>query len=289
MGDLNPLVSAILPSFNGESFLVDAVESVIAQTYRSWELILVDDGSTDGSLSIAEDYISKRPHQMRLLRHPGGQRRGTAATRNLGIKNAHGEFIANLDQDDIWHATKLEEQVESLRTHPAAAMTFGPMTLWSSWANAAGAEPDRVQTFTFEANHFFSPPEFLPLLLSGRNDPHGYLARRKAIESVGGYEEHLGLCEDWGLYAKLALRHGIFVSDRSSYYYRQHVGQACHLARRDAEFFAGHEAFFSWLRTYLTQCGCRQPRILRALRAAILRNRVDRLREVARHTVRRLF
>jgi len=285
--NLKPLVSAIVPVFNGESFIAEAIDSVLAQSYRSWELILVDDGSTDDSLLIAADYTARHTETIRLLRHPEGKHLGTAATRNLGIEHARGEFIANLDQDDVWKSSKLDEQVRIFQENPSAAMTFGPMILWSSWDDFSGTKADRVQSFSFKANALFSPPDFLPLLLCGKNDPHGYLVRKTAIVSVGGYEENLGICEDWGLYAKIALKHNIYVSSKSNYYYRQHQGQSCRIVRKEGNFFAGWQPFLAWLPKYLDQCGCSEPVISRALQTANRRNRVYRMQESVTHTVRR--
>lgn len=188
-----------MPIFNGESFLIEAIESVLGQTFASWELIMVDDGSRDRSLEIARRYAAQYPDRIRTIHHPECRNMGTPATRNLGIAHARGEFIANLDQDDVWTTTKLEEQVAVLDNHPAVAMTFGPMLIWSSWRKDAVVSADTVQHFDFPPDSLFHPPDFVPLLLSSRNDPHGYLIRRSVIQQVGGYVDNVGICEDWGL------------------------------------------------------------------------------------------
>ena len=91
------LVSVVIICFNGERFLAEAVESVILQTYDHWELLLLDDGSSDRSSAIMQDYIAKYPNKMRYLEHAERKNRGQNASRNLGIINAKGKYIALLD------------------------------------------------------------------------------------------------------------------------------------------------------------------------------------------------
>ena len=132
MSDPKPLISTTVPGFNGEPFIAEAMESVICQTYESWKLPLVDDGSSDNSIRIAQEYFALYPEKIRLLQHRDKKNHGTGAARNLVIKNARGEFIANIDQDDIWDKTKLETQIKVFLDNPQSGMTFGPMIIWSS-------------------------------------------------------------------------------------------------------------------------------------------------------------
>src|SRR5205823_7019859 len=97
-----PLVTGVIIFLNGEAFLAEAIESVRAQTWLNWELLLVDDGSTDHSTAIARSYAEKFPAQIRYLEHENHANCGMSASRNLGIHNARGEFIAFLDVDDLW-------------------------------------------------------------------------------------------------------------------------------------------------------------------------------------------
>src|ERR671930_538107 len=97
-----PLVSVVVIFLNAERFLQEAIESVFAQTYPAWELLLVDDGSSDESTAIAQCYAAHHAGQVRYLEHPRHANRGMSASRNLGIRHAHGAYIAFLDADDIW-------------------------------------------------------------------------------------------------------------------------------------------------------------------------------------------
>src|SRR2546428_10012786 len=129
-----PFVSVIIIFWNADRFIAEAIESVFAQTYRAWELLLVDDGSSDCSTTIARSYSERDPQHVRYLEHPGHANRGMSASRNLGIDHAGGEYIALLDADDVWFTHTLEEQVGILeRAHPDVAMLYGPIQWWYSW------------------------------------------------------------------------------------------------------------------------------------------------------------
>lgn len=119
-----PLVSVILPVYNAAAHLSETLESVVHQTYRTFEVILIDDGSRDDSLSIARSWQERHPDVMQILQHPGGVNRGVSATRNLGIQRARGKYVAFLDSDDIWFAEKLEHQVALMENDPDIGLSF---------------------------------------------------------------------------------------------------------------------------------------------------------------------
>jgi len=106
-----PLISCVVPVFNGERYLGEALESIFKQSYQSLEIIVVDDGSTDGTAAVMDHYAG----QVRFLRQANS---GTAAARNLGLKAATGEFVAFLDADDLWHTEKLERQMARFHARP---------------------------------------------------------------------------------------------------------------------------------------------------------------------------
>lgn len=116
MTDQQPLVSVIIPVYNGARFLRAALESVFAQTYRPFEVIVVDDGSTDDTGKIAQGFPE--------VRYFVQENQGVAAARNVGVEAAHGEFFAFLDQDDLWAPEKLELQVDHLLSHPDLGYTL---------------------------------------------------------------------------------------------------------------------------------------------------------------------
>ncbi len=105
---MNPLVSIIMPCYNAERYIAQSIESVLAQTYQNWELLITDDGSTDRSVDIVSRY-SKHDDRINVL--VPDEHSGIARTRNLSISLAKGRFVAFLDSDDIWKSDKLEKQV----------------------------------------------------------------------------------------------------------------------------------------------------------------------------------
>ncbi|MBU0678013.1 MAG: glycosyltransferase family 2 protein [Verrucomicrobia bacterium] len=119
---MNPLVTAIIATYNGEEHLREALESVFAQDYDPLEVIVIDDGSTDGSAEIAESFEG-----VTLIRQ---QNAGVAAARNVAFAASHGEFITYLDQDDIWPGNKTSVQVACLREHPDVGYVLGQQELF---------------------------------------------------------------------------------------------------------------------------------------------------------------
>jgi glycosyltransferase involved in cell wall biosynthesis len=127
-----PLVSVVIPVYNGEQYLAEAIDSAFAQEYRPLEIVVVDDGSTDGSADIARSYAD-----VRYIHRPNG---GPAAARNSGIAASAGEFIAFLDHDDVWAPNKLSIEVELLvkYTHLGCIMSRAQLFLedrkeWPAW------------------------------------------------------------------------------------------------------------------------------------------------------------
>lgn len=284
----NPRVSVIIPFFNPGNFLREAVESVVAQTYRSWELILVDDGSTDHSTSIAKAFAAASEGCIRYLEHPGHANRGMPASRNFGIISSCGAYVANLDADDWWEAGFLDELVSVLDSNPSVAMTFGPMKVWGGWSERE-KRADWVQSFTFVPNKIIQPPSFIPLLLTGRNDPQGCVFRREILDEVGLYEESLEMCEDWALFIKIALKNEIMPIGNCLYRYRQHPGQFCRQRHVAGSFHRDFLPFISWLRHYLESVSCEDRGVWVAVRRLAWRNRILRAREVIISTLRRVW
>jgi glycosyltransferase involved in cell wall biosynthesis len=118
MAGVSCLVSAIIPVYNGEAFLAEAIMSILRQGYQPVEIIVVDDGSTDGTAAVAERFGEQ-------IRYTRQQQRGPAAARNTGLGLARGDFIAFLDADDLWPPAKLRPQVDCLIQHPEVGVSMG--------------------------------------------------------------------------------------------------------------------------------------------------------------------
>jgi glycosyltransferase involved in cell wall biosynthesis len=251
-----PSVSVIVIFRNPGAFLTEAIESVLSQTYTAWELLLVDDGSTDESVEIAHSFVASRPHQIRYLQHPGGGNLGMSRSRNLGLEHARGDLIGFLDADDVLSPTAIEEQERILSDHPEACMVFGPVERWWSWNGAgSGSRRDVVHRPYARYDTILRPPELLRSMLRLKFAvPLGVLIRRSDMLRVGGYEDEFrGLFEDQVFFAKVGLHAPVFLSGHCWYRYRQHPRSATASSpgRREAR-----EKFLEWLEGYLPEVGC---------------------------------
>jgi glycosyltransferase involved in cell wall biosynthesis len=273
------MISVIVIFLNAERFIGEAIGSVFAQSHRSWELLLVDDGSGDGSTAIAHRCAGAYPERVRYLEHPGHANRGMSASRNLGIRHARGEYLAFLDADDVWLPHKLEQQVAILESHPRAAMVYGLDQWWYSWT---GRAEDQRRDFAHElgvpANTLIEPPALIPLFFLSQRaaipNPSGILVRREILERVNGFEEAFrGLYEDQAFYAKVCLNAPVFAAHACWDRYRQHPDSSVAITRQAGQEYSTRSAFLKWLAAYLTDQGVQDREIWKGLRRELWRCR----------------
>jgi glycosyltransferase involved in cell wall biosynthesis len=256
-----PLVSVVTIFYDAERFLGEAAASVLAQRYRRWELILVDDGSTDGSSAIALGLARRHPGRVRYLEHPGHANRGMSASRNLGVRAARGAYVAFLDADDVWLPEKLGRQVAALEAHASAGMACGTALYWSSWTGRATDRDVLVPLGAPPGLH--EPPALLRLLYplgpGTAPCPSDLLIRRDAIERVGGFEAHFQgpnqMYEDQAFLAKLYLADPVLVLDDCLLKYRQHPDSCVSAVTRAGQYHAVRQYFLRWYEGYLAQRG----------------------------------
>lgn len=301
--DHQPAVSVVIIFKDEERFLAEAIDSVLAQTVDDWELLLVDDGSTDASTELAERYAAEHPGRIRYLDHPDHANLGMAASRNRGNGAARGRFIASLDGDDAWRPEKLAIQLELLERHPDAAMTFGPLLRWRSWTgDPEAAELEDLMGVGRRkfgrhplAGQVVDPPELARLMLT--DDyliPGGALIRREALEAVGGYEDTFrGLYEDAVVMLKLAVEYPIHVDDRVTYLYRMHPDSSTNRTSSSDEIDRLRRNYLDWVHGHLLDRGA-PDELFRALARARgsthrRRQRAHRALAVARAASRRLL
>jgi glycosyltransferase involved in cell wall biosynthesis len=271
-----PLISVVIIFLDAGTFLQEAIESVFAQTYSQWELLLVDDGSSDGSSNIAAGWAQRHPQRVRYLEHAGHRNRGMSATRNLGIANARGTFIAFLDADDVWLPHKLDRQVAILESHPRAALVYGPAFMWYGWTgDALDLASDHVlHGDTVMTDTLVEPPVLLALLIGDKSVPpfpSGTLVRRTVIEKVGGFDERFrGMFEDWVFYAKVYLETPVFVSSECLFKHRHHQRACTIVAWNTGQGDVTRLTFLEWLAAYLWGRGVRQGEIWKVLRGTPL-------------------
>ena len=269
-----PAVSIIVSFLDAGPFLREAIDSVFAQTCSDWELLLVDDGSTDASSGIACEYAARNPDRVRYLQHPGGKNRGASASRNLGIAAAAGRFIAFLDADDVWLPHKLERQLEILRERPEAAMVYGLTWYWYGWTGRPEDEQkDHAPALGVAPNTVVPPPALLTLLLESRAPtpcPSDILLRRELIDHAGWFEEEFRgiyqLFEDQAFLAKIYLKAPVFVAGERWYNYRQHPGSCDSRVGAAGMKYKAGLYFFDWLENYLVAQGSTDAEVWRALR-----------------------
>jgi len=254
-----PLVSVVAIFLNAERFLDEAIQSVFAQKYAQWELLLVDDGSSDGSSAIARRYAEQEPHRVRYLDHPGHSNRGMSASRNLGLQHARGEYLALLDADDVWLPEKLERQVAILENHPEVALLFGAPLYWFGWTERSeDRERDYVIDLKIPVERVYEPPSLLlPFLqrAAATPCPSDVMIRRSTAVSVGGFEAHfIGVnmvYEDQAFFSKLLLRAPAFASGETWDRYRQHPDSCYAVSKATGEREVARHYFLRWFRQYL--------------------------------------
>ncbi|MDJ0799827.1 MAG: glycosyltransferase family A protein [Calothrix sp. MO_167.B12] len=266
----NSLVSIIIIFLNTDKFIQEAIESVVSQTYENWELLLVDDGSTDNSTEIAQKYAAIYTDKIRYLEHDNHQNKGKSTSRNLGISHARGEYIAFLDADDVFLPLKLEKQMAILESHPEAAMVYGNTLYWHSWTdNPEDSQRDYVPELGIEPNTLVQSPLLLQLLLG-----HGgavpcicsFLVKREFVEKIGGFEETIQhLYEDQVFLAKIFLTAPVFVEGGCWEKYRQRDDSSWYLSMYTGEDDKARFIFLSWLEKYLTEQGVKDAEIWRTL------------------------
>jgi glycosyltransferase involved in cell wall biosynthesis len=257
-----PLVSVITIFLNAERYLAEAIESIRAQTYDRWELVLVDDGSTDGSTRIAREYASRDPERIRVVDHPGHENRGMSASRNLGFAQARGELLALLDADDVYLPEKLSHQVALLGAHPEAGAVYGATQYWYGWTGRAeDVARDRVRRRGMAPNSLVRPPAVVGRFL--RDEARtpctcGVVMRREAVMRAGGFEESFrGMFEDQVFFYKLFASSAVWVDGECLDRYRQHADSCCHQMRALGEWDGSdrpsetRRRFLDWLGAYL--------------------------------------
>lgn len=274
MSAAHPCVSVIIIAYNGEAFLSQAIDSVLAQTFQDFELLVVDDGSTDRTRQIADAYRMTR--RVRVLSHPDGGNRGMSAARNLGLSQARGEFIAFLDADDVWAPEKLEQQVVILRAEPEVGLVYGRALIWRSWC---GAGEDFYYDLGVTPDQAYAPPTlFRKQLRNVDQTPtsSGSMMRAKAVFAAGGFEPAFrSMFEDQVFFAKLLLRTPAWVSSATWFNYRQHPASAsARSAARGADEVARLK-YLNWLAAYLhARPGHEEDRALVLATANALRGRL---------------
>ena len=269
-------MSVIIAFWNAEPFLKEAIDSVFAQTFTDWELLLIDDGSTDASGATARRAKARAPQRVRVFAHAGGENRGVPASRNLGMRHARGELIAFLDADDIWLPDKLALQVAALDHHPSAGLVYASAEWWHSWTGRPeDRHRDSLPDLQVAANVAHPPPSLLPHFLRNAGlspCPSSVVIRRRVAELVGHCDERfrgsLALYEDQAFYSKIAVSVPMLRVDLCLARYRRHPRQMTIV--RAAEHASARRFFLGWLRDRLHATGQGNSELHRVLKTEYL-------------------
>ena len=218
---MEPRVSVVVPNYNNACFIGETIESVIRQTYTDWELMVVDDGSTDESWEVVERFIERHPDRnISLVVHPQGPS-GTPTPINIGIRHMRGEYFAWLSSDDVFEPEKLEAQVRLLDECPEVGLVH------SSYI-AIDAKGDTIGEFHPPIN--FETDVFTALLDGNFINGNTVLIRREVLEDVGPFLEtdpefpEMWRAAEYYYWLQIALRYSIVSIDRLLHRSRRHGG-----------------------------------------------------------------
>ncbi|MBI2048888.1 MAG: glycosyltransferase [Candidatus Liptonbacteria bacterium] len=204
---MKPLISIIIPAHNAEKYIKEAVDSALVQTYENVEVIVVDDGSTDGTKNVLEPYVRDGK-----IKYVYQKNTGLAGARNAGIRTARGEYIAFLDADDLFLPEKVAEQVKVLEENPDYGVCYSDLTHFTD---------GQQRKFFHHRYHYPSGNLFELLLHKQFINPLTVFARRSVFEKYGMFDETLRRSEDWDLWLRWS-HAGVkfFYLDKPLAYYR---------------------------------------------------------------------
>lgn len=186
------LVSVMVPAYNGERLLADALASVQGQTYQEVEIIVVDDGSTDGTLALAREMAS-HDRRIQVFTQANG---GTQVARNTALHQARGEWIALLDQDDVWLAEKLERQMSLLGERPCPDLLYCNYYYWDGVRDLGRRYANQRKMFEGEVAN--------KLAYSCLFEASSVVVKKQRVEAAGGFDPRLHFAGDWDLWLRLA-------------------------------------------------------------------------------------
>jgi glycosyltransferase involved in cell wall biosynthesis len=192
-----PTVSVITPAWNAERFIGDAIASVLAQTFTNWEMVIVDDGSTDGTAALVETYAARNP-RIRLLRQ---QNAGPSAARNHAMREARGSFFAFLDSDDRWTPEFLRAQVEVFGRYPDTALVTANGVFDGGPFDGRPMKPVTTLCPTLPLTEIITDETAVFIMT---------VFRREVFETIGGFDETQWTSEDYDFWLRAAIAGFVF-------------------------------------------------------------------------------
>ncbi len=215
-----PLISVIIPVYNGEKTIRETIESVLSQTFTDFELIVINDGSQDATLQIVERIQDAR---LKVFSYPNS---GQATSRNRGIARACGEYISFIDADDLWTPDKLEAQLKALQDNPQAAVAYS----WTKCIDESG-QFSRRGSHISDRGDVYAKLLLIDFIENGSNP----LIRAQALTEVGEFDKSMVPSEDRDLWLRLAARYHFVAVPSPQILYRQSANsESANILRMEA-------------------------------------------------------
>lgn len=202
--------SIIVPLYNKAPYVKKALESICSQSFKDWECIIVDDGSTDGSLDVVRS-LDIGDCKLEIISRPNA---GVAAARNVGVENSHGEYLCFLDADDWWEPTFLEEMDRLIKEYPDAGLYATNYVYYKPGKTHVALNFDRGILHYPEA---YLHSDAMPVWTGAACMP------RKVFDEMGGFPKGIKLGEDFLLWAKTAINHKVAFGEKPLAYYNNEV------------------------------------------------------------------
>lgn len=252
-----PIVSVVISFLNPGPWLAEAIDSILSQTYKNWEIVLVDDGSIGRDTERALAYAEKYPGKIKYIQHSGHANKGLPVSRNAGIAKSSGEFIAFLDADDYWLPEKLSRQLDVFEKFPEVSAICEASIFWYSWNNTS--QDDTIQ-YIGAAQGIYYPAELMkalyPLGEGASPCPSGIIIKRTALQRCGNFEETFSglyqLYEDQAFLSKLYSKEIIYVSDEANNLYRKRDNSMSSAATDLNIYYKVRCFYLEWLEKYFT-------------------------------------
>lgn len=214
------LISVVIPVYNGEKTIGETLQSVLNQTYKNLEVVVINDGSKDSTAAIVEEFQDNR---IKLCSYPNA---GLAASRNRGIDQSSGDYISFTDADDVWTPEKLADQLTALKQHPDAAVAY-------SWTDYIDEQSQFLQAGTHisASGNVFAKLLEINFIESGSN----VLIRRDALKTVGDFDVTLTAAEDWDMWLRLAKKYEFVAVPSVQVLYRRMLSMSSNVVRQERE------------------------------------------------------
>ena len=207
--DRTPMVTVVIPCYNSLRYIAETMETVLKQTYQDFEVLVVNDGSTDGTADWV-NVLSDREPKVRMVSQAN---QGLAGARCTGVTNARGKYVAFIDDDDLWELTKLAKQVNSLESNPQAGLCY----TWTALTDSEGKPTGRVIASNAEGNVWQAMTE-MNIVCCGSTP----MIRRSCFDDVGLFDRQVSPSDDWDMWWRIAAKYEFTVIKEPLILYRQH-------------------------------------------------------------------